>query len=37
MKPVEIADNVLERLDKLFNYIVNEYKAPETATTTLKK
>jgi hypothetical protein len=31
MKPVEIADNVLKRLDELFNYIVNEYKAPETA------
>jgi len=31
MKPVEIADNVLERLDELFNYIVNEYKMPETA------
>jgi hypothetical protein len=31
MKPVEIADNVLERLDALFNHIVNEYKAPDTA------
>jgi len=31
MKPVEIADNVLGRLDELFNYIVNEYKAPDTA------
>ena len=31
MKPVEIADNVLERLDGLFSHIVNEYKAPETA------
>ena len=31
MKPVEIADNVLERLNELFNYIINEYKMPETA------
>ena len=31
MKPVEIDDNVMERLDELFNYIVNEYKMPETA------
>ena len=31
MKPVEIADNVLERLNELFNYVVNEYKMPETA------
>ena len=31
MKPVEIADNVMERLDKLFYYIVNEYKMRDTA------
>jgi hypothetical protein len=31
MKPVEIADNVLERLEELFNHIVYEYKAPDTA------
>ena len=37
MKPVEIATNVLERLDDLFNYIVNEYKAPETAHNYIEK
>ena len=31
MKPVEVADNVLERIDDLFNHIVYEYKAPDTA------
>jgi hypothetical protein len=31
MKRVEVASNVMERLDELFNYIVNEYKAPDTA------
>jgi len=31
MKPVEISDNVLKRLDELFDHIVNEYKAPDTA------
>ena len=31
LKPVEIDDNVLERLDELFNHIVNVYKAPDTA------
>jgi len=31
MKPVEIAENVMERLNELFYYIVNEYKMPETA------
>ena len=31
MKPVEIADKVLERIDELFNHIVNEFKAPATA------
>jgi len=31
MKPVEIADNVMERLNELFYYIVSEYKAPDTA------
>jgi hypothetical protein len=31
MKPVEIANNVLVCLDELFYYIVNEYKALETA------
>ena len=31
MQPVEIASNVLERIDELFRFIVNEYKAPATA------
>ena len=31
MKPVEIADNVLKKLDELFYHIVFVYKAPETA------
>jgi len=31
MKPVEIDFDVLQRLNELFYYIVNEYKAPETA------
>ena len=31
MKPVEIADNVTVRINELFNHIVHEYKAPDTA------
>ena len=31
IKPVEISDYVIERMNELFNHIVNEYKAPETA------
>jgi len=31
MKPVEIADNVLMRMDELFYHVVYEYKAPNTA------
>jgi len=31
MKPVEISVDALGKLDELFKYIVNEYKAPETA------
>ena len=31
MKPVEIDDNVLNRLSELFDHIVSEYKAPVTA------
>ena len=31
MKPVEIDSNVLERIDELFNFIINEFKAPDTA------
>ena len=37
MKPVEISDKVLERLDDLFNYIVNEHKAPVTAHTYIEE
>ena len=31
MKRVEVSENVGERLDDLFKYIINEYKAPNTA------
>lgn len=31
MKPVEISDTVMSRINELFIFIVNEYKAPETA------
>ena len=31
MKPVEISDKVMARLNELFNHIVNEFKMPETA------
>ena len=37
MKPVEIADNVLVRIDELFDYIVNEYKAQDTAHNYIEK
>jgi len=31
MKPVEIDDNVMVRINELFIHIVNEFKAPATA------
>ena len=31
MKPVEVSGVVVSRINDLFSYIVNEYKAPETA------
>jgi len=31
MKPVEVADNVIKRMDELFNHIVDEYQMPCTA------
>jgi len=31
MKPVEVSDNVMIRINELFNHIVDKYKAPDTA------